>query len=226
MKISLIRKGTEIKFCRLGSICFFDLFRLTTEGSLLKLAQILSIPKKTCSGLQKTMTVPYTYFSSMERLFGKEVPSLQDPVWHSMRDGEAHINEDEHSEICSEVAEIGWYEAFSRYLRKDCVLVLAAVLIMDELYQKEFGVQMLSCCFTSAGAVTGSHIDAVINKRAVQGFCQIRNASVAKLLLHSRVGGIVEARCRQSDLLVESEDGGIPESVVGLDLNQVGAKVI
>lgn len=165
--------------------------------------------------------MPYSWFVSMERLFSRETPELHDVSWLSMKDGLRTINEEEHAEIADEVRRTGWYECFSAYLKKDCVLVLASVLVMDELYQSEFGVQMLSCCYTSAGAVMTSHLESEVNRAGVEGFCRIFNATVAKTLMHARLGGIVESRARKCTTLVESEDGAAPASIVGLDLNQL-----
>lgn len=100
-------------------------------------------------------------------------------------------------------------------------MVLASLLEMDSLYASEFGVDLLSCRYTSAGAVITSHLDAMINKAGVQGFSQIRNATIGKLLLRSRLGGIVESRVRKSGRLVESSDGAMAQRVIGLDLNQL-----
>jgi len=92
---------------------------------------------------------------------------------------------------------------------------------MDDLFAKEFGVDMLGCSYTSAGAIISSHLDTVINKAGVQGFSQIKNATIGKLLLRSRVGGIVESRVRRNGALFESDDGAPSRAVYGLDLNQV-----
>lgn len=244
MKAKLNRKGTEIRFLKFGGwLNFYDLFKLTTEGSLMKLAKLLNLAKKTRTGLQKDLTVPYAYFNSMEKLFGRDVPPLDDPSWLSLKDGERMIGEQEHAEISKEVGDSSWYDVFSTYLKKvvgknisrrasilltlplsqqDCVLVLASLLEMDSLYANEFGVDLLSCRYTSAGAVITSHLDAMINKAGVQGFSQIRNATIAKLLLRSRLGGIVESRVRKSGRLVEaSDEGAQAERVIGLDLNQL-----
>jgi hypothetical protein len=244
MKSKLNRKGTEIRFLKFGGwLNFYDLFKLTTEGSLMKLAQLLGLDGKTRTGLKKDLTVPYTYFSSVDRLLGTEVPPLEDPCWLSLKDGEPMIGRAEHAEVSREVAESSWYDVFSTYLRKvsdradvflcgersrgpsfqDCVLVLASLLEMDSLYASKFGVDLLSCRYTSAGAVISSHLDAMINRAGVQGFSRIRNATIAKLLLRGRSGGIVESRVKRSGRLVEATDAAEAEAerVVGLDLNQL-----
>jgi len=98
---------------------------------------------------------------------------------------------------------------------------LAALVEMDSLYASEFGVDLLSCRYTSAGAVITSHLDAMINKAGVQGFSQIKNATVGKLLLRGRLGGIVESRVRRSGRLVEDPEGAMASRIIGLDLNQL-----
>jgi len=223
MKTKLNRKGTEIRFLKFGGwLNFYDLFKLTTEGSLMKLAKLLNLDKKTRTGLQKDLTVPYAFFDRLERLFGREVPPLEDSSWLSLKDGERMIGAEEHSEIAAEVEASSWYDVFSAYLKKDCVLVLASLLEMDSLYASELGVDLLSCRYTSAGAVITSHLDAMINRAGVQGFSQIRNATIGKLLLRSRLGGIVESRVRRSGRLVEASDADArAERVIGLDLNQL-----
>jgi len=131
------------------------------------------------------------------------------------------ITPEEYENIKSEVETVGWYKVFSSYLRKDCVLVLAAMLVMDDLYAKEFGVDLLSCNYTSAGSVISSHLDAKINESGCVGFSQIRNSHVAKILLPLRSGGIVEGRIEKSGVLWESEDKAQADHIIGLDLNQV-----
>ncbi len=223
-------------------MCFYDLFKLTTEGSLMKLGQLLSIEKKTRTGVAKELVVPYGFFTCMERLHGREVPPLDDPSWLSLKGGDRMIDEAGHEEVKREVEESTWYSVFGKYLRKasrngsasefrklkpilmfpqDCVLVLASLLVMDSLYAKEFGVDLLSCTYTSAGAVITSHLDAMINRAGVQGFSQIKNATIGKLLLRSRLGGIVESRIRKSGRLVEASDGAQASCVVGVDFNQL-----
>ena len=118
MKTRLNRKGTEIRFLKFGGwLNFYDLFKLTTEGSLMKLAKLLSLDKKTRSGLQKDLTIPYSFFDRMERLAGCDVPPLDDASWLGL-DGERMIGESEHEEIDAEVKKSCWYDSFSTYLKK------------------------------------------------------------------------------------------------------------
>ena len=118
MKAKLNRKGTEIRFLKFGGwLNFYDLFKLTTEGSLLKLAKLLSLDKKTRTGLQKDLSVPYSYFDRMEKLAGSEVPPLEDPSWLAL-DGERMIGEEDHAEVSREVEQSCWYDSFSKYLQK------------------------------------------------------------------------------------------------------------
>lgn len=118
MKAKLNRKGTEIRFLKFGGwLNFYDLFKLTTEGSLMKLAKLLNLGKKTRIGLQKDLTVPYAYFDCMEKLAGNEVPPLNDPSWVGLN-GDVMIGEEEHAEVRSEVEAGCWYDSFSTYLKK------------------------------------------------------------------------------------------------------------
>lgn len=219
-KVAINRKGTEVRFLRVHHFYFMDLAKVS-QGSLQRLGEMLGVEKKTRTALAKSYCVPYYWFDSMERLFERRVPDLSDPSWLSLREGEPMIGESEHAEIARAVAEVGWYEFFSLYLRKDCVLVLASLLIMDDLYADEFGVDLLGCNYTSAGAVITSHLDATVIASGTHGFCQIKNQMVGEHLCSLRVGGIVEGRAKRSGALPEADDGGSVGRVYGFDLNQV-----
>ena len=93
--------------------------------------------------------------------------------------------------------------------------MLASMTLIDQLYADEFNVDLLTTSYTSGGAVIASHLDDMINQAGVTGFSQIKNATMAKILLRSRVGGIVETRVRNPQDY---------ECVVGFDLNQVNTK--
>lgn len=110
-------QGTEIRFLTLGSICFYDLFKLSMEATLKRLGELLGISDRVEGGLQKDYSVPYMYFSCMSRLNSKETPPLDDPCWASMKNGEPMCTEKEHGEIAARVASVGWRSVFTDYLK-------------------------------------------------------------------------------------------------------------
>ena len=118
MKTVIQRKGTEVRFFKFGDYTFFDLFKLTTQGSLMKLGQLLTIDKMTRTGLRKDLTIPYSYFDCMEKLEGNNVPDYDDQSWLSLKDGTKMLSREEHAEVTKDVEAHGWWNIFSIYLRK------------------------------------------------------------------------------------------------------------
>lgn len=117
MKVFISRKGTEIRFLKVGKIVFYDLFKLSTEASLQKLGDMLNIGEKTRDGLEKEYSIPYTFFTTMEKLQSTEVPPLTDDSWKGMRNAKAMCTEEEHMRIVQEVGATSWWPVFSRYLK-------------------------------------------------------------------------------------------------------------
>ena len=217
-----ILSGTEIRFLKVGGIVFYDLFKLSTEASLKKLGDMLNVSSRTRGGLEKEYCVPYTFFTRMSRLEEAVVPPLDHPSWMAMRDGSAMCTPEEHSAVVKRVEGSGcWWDLFSRYLRNDCDLTLACLVSMAEIYRSELGVDMLGPSFTSAGAVVAAHLEDATNSAAVQGFCEIKNGTVGRILLNARNGGIVESRVVQASKIWEREDPVDTAKVFCLDVNSL-----
>jgi len=88
---------------------------------------------------------------------------------------------------------------------------------MAEIYRAEFDLDLLGQSFTSAGSVMAGHLEEVTNAAAVQGFSDIKNSTIGKILLAARNGGVTESRVTSSERIW---DGGNKrsEKVVALDL--------
>lgn len=183
---------------------------------------MLNVSSRTRDGLEKEYSMPYTFFTRMARLEENEVPPLDDGSWASMRDGKPMCNEEEHATVAAMVASAGsWWPIISRYLRNDCDLTLACLVSMSEIYRNHLGVDMLGPNFTSAGAVVAAHLEEVTNAKAIQGFCEIKNGSVGRILLNARNGGIVESRVVQGNKIWEREEPVEAARVFCIDINSL-----
>lgn len=93
---------------------------------------------------------------------------------------------------------------------------------MAEIYRKDFGVNLLGSSFTSAGSVVAAHLEEVTNAAGVQGFSEIKNSTIGKILLNARNGGVVESRVVKATKVWEKRKE--PEDVKKiycLDLNSL-----
>jgi hypothetical protein len=221
LDVAIGRKGTEIRFLKIGHICFYDLFKLSTEASLKHLGDMLDISSRTRDGLEKEYTIPYTHFTAMAKLYDSDVPPIDDQSWSSMKDGTSMCSPEEHASVVTEVKRIGWWAIFSRYLRNDCDLTLGCLVAMTEIYREHFGVDMLGPSFTSAGSVVAAHLEESTNAKGVQGYCEIRNGTVGRILLNARNGGVVESRVVKATKIWERENELDAAKIFCLDVNSL-----
>ena len=92
---------------------------------------------------------------------------------------------------------------------------------MAEIYRKDFGVDLLGPSFSSAGSVVASHLEEVTNAAAVQGFSDVRNSTIGKIL-NARNGSVVESRVVKASKIWERKEGPIDtKKVFCLDLNSL-----
>lgn len=96
---------------------FIDLFKISVEGSLKRLGELLSLAKHVRGGMQKDLPMPYMHFTTMGVLDTSEVPERNHPSWRSMRDGKPTCTEEEHAALAERVGRDGWRSVFETYLK-------------------------------------------------------------------------------------------------------------
>lgn len=113
-------------------------------------------------------------------------------------------------------------EAILFFAKKDCDLTLACLVAMAEIYRNDFGVNLLGPTFTSAGSVVAAHLEEATNAAGVQGFSELKNSTIGKILLNARNGGVVESRVvRASKVWEKRKEPADAKKVYCLDLNSL-----
>jgi hypothetical protein len=106
-----------VRFLKIGHCTYYDLFKLVAEGSLDKVSKLLDVEGRTRKAVKK-LTVPYTYFDSLDKLHSSDVPDFASPHWNGLGDGKKLLSsEEEHAALSETVARRGWSSIFTDYLR-------------------------------------------------------------------------------------------------------------
>ncbi len=194
LRLEIVKAGRQYKvFTFLGGergtrLVFVDLRALVGGGSLEKACTSLGVDEY--YGLKKSFQ-PFSFYTSLERVHGQEVPSYFGPYFRKMNSSKKICTSAEYKRFVRRLQTSTHLDLFREYMELDTKVTLLCFLECCSTYRDLFGISVLDArSFTSSSLFYRQC--SVINPflAAQPGFCRMEFSTALAVVLGGMSGGL------------------------------------
>ena len=197
IKICIAKAGRTFKYFNLSRevdgarvlLRFADLRLLMGGGSLAQTVKVLGVDKK--YKLRKGFT-PHSFYSSLERVHGSEVPPYTATYFSHMNSSEMICSEREYGEFVAFLnSGKTHFDHMVSYLKADVNVVVFCMLEIMDAYSELFGIEVLDSAAMTNSSLFFRQASLILPfRRGQPTFTAISESTALYMLLHSMAGGI------------------------------------